>query len=289
MPKESTPKVDGTPVNGDHSLAMEIAAPVIEDESTELPAELGSHQDEDSPEPQTDEPTADVVEELPARLKGKTQAQIIQDFIGLEKEYSRQGNELGEARKLMREMLSAGLQQQKQGASPKTEEPEPTDEDFINDPRAATERLVKKRTETLEKQLTLAEQRALQTEFRSRHPKVDETLADPKFQEWVQSSPYRLRAFNSAANYDIEAGDELFGEWERMQESAAPAPTKAEVKVAAIKQNKTETGGAGAAPKSGSRRIYKSTELMRLYNTDRDRYNSMMPEITKAFQEGRVR
>lgn len=289
MPKAAPAAGAGSPVSGDHSNAMEIAAPVEEeslDAPLENPEELGSHREE--PAETSDEDEGEV--EVPTRLKGKPLAQVYREFSGLEQERSRLGNELGEARALLRQALETALKPNTGAKGASEDEPDPTDEDFDTNPRAAAEKLVAKKLKPLKEAVLSAEQRAAILEFNARRPGFQQEVATPQFQEWVQQSPYRTRMFQAAAKFDVEAADELFALWDEHKPSIEGAETSADKKKAAIKRVTTETGGAGktAAGKSG-KKIYKSSELARLYVTDRERYNEMAEEIRAAFAEGRVR
>jgi len=297
MPKAAPAAGAGIPVSGDHSNSTELSAPVTELDDATTPitddlSQLGSHRD-DAPESEvaeTEEPAGEEEVAAPARLKGKSLAQVYQEFAGLEKEYSRQGNELGEARKLVRDFLE-------QAVTPRAkeqEQPDPTDDDFALNPKASAERLLEKKLKPLQEALTVADQRALIADFNSRHPGFFQTAETADFQDWVKASPYRTRLFLAAGRYDMAAAEDLHTAWEEHAAATTPAPEvaeeKAQQKRAAVKRVTTETGGAGkqTGGKSG-KPIYKLSELTRLYNTDRDRYNDMADDIRSAFAEGRVR
>lgn len=289
MPNAASAAGAGTPVSGDHSNAMELASPVKEEGTADSgdPNELGSHRDDETVAESTEETASEV--ELPARLKGKSLSEIVQEFSGLEKEYSRQGNELGEARSLLRQALQQSLKQP--GAeSTSVEEPEPTDDEMLANPKDAVRKLVSKAVKPLQQALTAAQQQQMVTDFNARHPGYQQEVRTQEFQDFVKASPYRVRLFNSAAGYDMEAAEDLFSAWAEAKASKAPSTDAAETRRDAIKRSTTETGGAGkTAGGSSGKRIYKSTDLVRLYQTDRARYNDMMPEIKKALAEGRVR
>jgi hypothetical protein len=295
MPKAASAGT-GTPVSGNHDNAMELSAPVEEEDTTpssDDTDELGSHRDdeEETADDGSEEESSEV--EVPVRLKGKPLPQIYKEFSGLEKDRSRLANELGEARALLRQALEMTLKQQP-AAADNEEDADPTDEEWEENPREAVRKAVAKATKPLETKLATAEQRAAILEFDQRHPGYQEEAATPEFQEWVRSSPFRTRLFKAAAAFDLEAAEDLFAAWEE-RKAAKPAAgedeeTPAEKKREQIRRQKTETGGAGktAGGKSG-KKIYKSSELMRLYTQDRERYNAMAEEIRLAFAEGRVR
>lgn len=294
MPNAAPAAGAGVPVSGDHSNATELSAPLTEEDSvtTPLTGELGSHREEESEDHETDASAESEESEeevaAPARLKGKSLAQVYKEFAALEKGYSRQGQDLGEARALLRQALEAGLKST--GAkAPEDELPEPTDDDFVTDPKAAIDKVVAKKLKPLQDAVLSAEQRAAILEFEKARPGFQDEVATPQFQEWVKAKPSRDRLFQRAAQYDLEAAEDLFELWDATK-PAADAADPAEKKKAAIKRVTTETGGAGktAGGKSG-KKIYKSSELARLYVNDRERYNEMADEIMAAFAEGRVR
>jgi len=300
MPKAASAAGAGIPVSGDHSNSTEISAPVVETESihtpiSDDPSQLGSHRD-DAPAAtevaETEESASEEEVNVPARLKGKSLAQVYQEFAGLEKEYSRQGNELGETRSLMRQMLEQTVNTSGAKAS-KEELPDPTEEDFALNPKEAIQRTIEKQTKPLLDKLLTNEQRTMILDFNSRHPGFFQEAETSAFQDWVKGSPYRTKLFLAAGKYDMDAAEDLYQAWAD-QKPAAPAAEEvaaaAEQKRAAVKRVTTETGGAGkgAGGKSG-KRIFKQSELSRLYIQNRDLYNEMGDEIRQAFAEGRVR
>ena len=289
MPNATPDAGAGTPVAGDHSNATEIASPV-EAESlfavSDDPGKLGSHRDEtESP----DEGASNTVETVPTRLKGKSLQQVYSEFSGLEKEYSRQGNELGEVRSMVKDMLRMSLQNVPANQAVDSET-DPTDEEFESQPASSTQKLIDKKMKPLQDAVLSAEQRTLMLEFNAKRPGYIQTANSEEFQVWVKSSPYRVRMFKAASDFDLDAAEDLFSMWDENASSRDGQPTEAENRKAAIKRNVTETGGAGnsATGKSG-KKLYKATELARLKLTDPERYNEMSDEILSAFSEGRVR
>lgn len=294
MPNAATAASADNTALANNPHATELSAP-IQDESISAPVDqnlFGATDNDAAPETNDETPPADDAAPaetdvpIPVRLKGKSLPQIIQEFAGLEREYGRQGNELGEARTLLREALKVATEQNP-GASPATDEvPDPTDEEFDTSPKAAAEKLVDKKLKPIRAALTKAEQEAAMLRFEAKRPGYQQEAASPEFQAWLQKSPYRRRLFQDAARFDMAAAEDLYSAWDDAKPTAEAPPSKKE----ALKKVTTETGGAGkaAGTKSG-KKIYKSSELMRLFVQDRDRYNEMAPEIRAAFAEGRVR
>lgn len=163
---------------------------------------------------------------------------------------------------------------------------------------------------------------AAKEQFDRAHPDAQEILGDVEFREWVGKSKVRQELLQRAhSKFDFSAGDEVFGTWKALKgvktaaakpaaEPAADAtpgaPTEAEVKAAAstlarakgVKQAATAaaaqaaavpTGGASAGKDAGAKKIYRRADILRLMETDPDRYESLADELGKAYAEGRVR
>ena len=220
-------------------------------------------------------------EYIPKRLRGKTKEEIYKEFNGLEQDYSRMGNELGEARSLLRETLEKAL------TANKVEEPQVTEEDILSKPKESVQKLIDAALKPVKDATVSAEQRALMLEFNMRHPGYQETAKSPEFRDWLSESSYRTRLFTQASKFDLDAAEDLFTEFDSYKKSGQTTDTNE--KRREIRNASTETGGAGKSTSKTGKKIYKSTDLMRLYNQDRERYNDMSAEIQLAFQEGRVR
>ena len=307
MPKKSSVNNPVTNVN-----AMELSAPV-------KPDALGSHQEDpnaadnashsDDPENAPEGESSDEADNddglvIPTRLKGKALKDVYTEFAGLEKAHSQQGNELGEARSLLRQTLESVIDsQESRRAAPADPAETVTDEEMSENPREAVRKLVKAELAPLVAEGATTKQKLLVLDFNERHPDYQQTARTPEFQEFVKASPYRTRLYQKAAQYDLDAAEDLYMAYEEHVKStatndpddddagdAAPAVDPATARRRTIRQVQTQRGGAGGDPGKGSRtKVYKSTELARLYITDRDKYNEMMPEIKLAYREGRVK
>lgn len=296
MPKNDSVSTATTAVNPN---AMELTGPVDDEFLSGTPDDsLGSHRDDDTTDSKTDtdaEDDGDEVPEdkIPARLKGKSLSQVYAEFAGLEREYSRQGNELGEHREMLRQTLDTILQSNNR-ATP--EEPEEVTDEDLQSPEGVR-KLVEREIAPVKARAATAEQKLLVVEFNERHPGFQQTVKTPEFQEFVKSSRYRASLLQKASNYDMDAADELFTAWEEKvaaakadgtdeDEQEDPAVTKRRK----LRQASTETGGAGkGAGGKGGKKVWKSVEIHRLYNNDREKYNEQIEEIKLAYREGRVK
>ena len=229
--------------------------------------------------------TSEVVEyELPEKFRGKSQKEIIDAYSNLEKELGRKGQEVGELRKLADQFLQSKVNQR---------EPEPEEEfDFYDDPKAAVEKLLKNdpRLKQAEAQAAAMKAQAAMSQLEKAHPDFMDVVQDSKFQEWVKGSKIRTQLFMAADNYDFDAANELLGTWKERsminKTKEAEAEQEADRK-AALKGAKSESRSSGEA-KAG-KKIYRRADLIRLKQTDPNRYDMLADEIYAAYAEGRVK
>lgn len=184
--------------------------------------------------------------------------------------------------------------------------------------------LIKKINETLganAAETATARAHAAKEQFDRAHPDAAEILGDQEFREWVGKSKVRQALLQRAhSKFDFDAGDEVFGTWKALKgvktaaakpagepaaDGAAGTPTEAEVKAAASTMARAKgakaaqaaaaqaaaapTGGASAGKDAGAKKIYRRADILRLMETDSERYEQLADEIGKAYAEGRVR
>ena len=118
---------------------------------------------------------------------------------------------------------------------------------------------------------------------------MQEILTDSKFADWIKGSKIRTQLFVQAdQQYDAEAADELFTTWKERQQvvEQTVANEKASRKTAVKNASAGNAKGSGEA---ASRKVYRRSDIIKLMQTDPDRYLSLSDEIMQAYQEGRVR
>jgi hypothetical protein len=159
-------------------------------------------------------------------------------------------------------------------------------------------------------------------QFNRTHPDAPQILQDPEFRQWVSASPIRRSLLQRAHQaYDFHAGDEVFSTWKALRGAkqpaskageqpaaaaapAAGAPSAADISAAAAtlanarkakadataKAAAVPTGGAsGAGKPAGGKKIFRRADVMRLMETDPERYEALADEIAQAYAENRVR
>ena len=236
-------------------------------------------------EPQVEE-TPQEQEEIPDKYKGKSTAEIVRMHQEAEKLLGKQSGEVGE----LRSVVDNYIQTQLDTNTPATQEPE-EDIDFFSDPDKAVERAIKNHPsiKAAEAQTQQYKQQTAQAQLQQRHPDMQEILQDGKFVEWIKGSKIRTQLFAQAdTQYDYEAADELFTIWkERQQTVAQTAVNEKASRKEAVKT--ASTGGAKGSGETASKKVYRRSDIIKLMQTDPERYLALSPEIEKAYAEKRVR
>ncbi len=266
-------------------------------------------------------PAADVDDDLPEDLRGKTPKELAKMYREAQSLIGRQGSELGEFRRKADLLIQASLANlAKRDAAPASEKkpdaPAEDDEtEFFAKPKAAVSReienhpIIKEIREALGKaEADKAAQAAISAteKFNTAHPDAGQIMQDPEFRKWVGASRVRSSLLKRAhERFDFDAGDEIFGTWKALK-GVKPAPagggedTSAAAKTlaaaakakreAALRDAATPTGGgAGGSKAGGSKKIYRRADVLRLMEEDNARYEALAPEIELAYREGRVR
>ena len=240
----------------------------------------------EEPEEANQEETSDE-DELPEKYRGKSQYDIAKMHMEAEKLLGRQSSEVGELRTIVDDFVKSQLDTQK--AAPQQDEEEQID--WFSDPDKALEQALAKHPKLKEAETVSQQMRQAQAlaELQSKHPDYQEVLGDKAFGEWVAGSKIRLQLFKQAdASYDTEAADELLSLWkERKQYTTQAVSNERSARKDQVKSASTgAVSGSGEAP---SKKIYRRADLIKLMQTDPDRYMSMADDIQRAYAEKRVR
>lgn len=251
---------------------------------------LDEREDEilESQEPEQAEEVAEEQSSIPEKYRGKSLEDLVQMHQEAEKLVGRQGDEVGELRKVVDEYIRTQLQESQ---APKQQQ-EPDEEiDFFVDPKKAMSRAIEnhpKIREAEEYSQQYRKQNAL-AQLQAKHPDMQSILQDTKFAEWVKASKVRTRLFVEAdQEYNYESADELFSLW---KERAAVVQQTNNMEQQARKQSlkAASTGNARGTGEAARKKIYRRADIIKLMKTDPERYHSLSDEIFKAYAEGRVR
>lgn len=251
-------------------------------------AEFVEEVEDKKEEPQQEEVKAEEVKtepEIPEKYKEKTLQDVIAMHQEAEKLIGRQGTELGELRRVANSYV------QSQSQAKQTEVKETSDDDFFANPKQAVDNAIQNHPKIRQaEQLTLEMQRSKAlSSLKEKHPDFTEIVKDQGFQDWIGNSKVRTELFARAdRRYDYDAADELISTWkEKKQLGGKTVEMEKQARSQDIKSATTTVpSGSGEAP---SKKIFRRSDIQKLIYNDPDKYEAMMPEIEKAYREGRVR
>lgn len=237
-------------------------------------------------EEQPTEPEQPPQEDIPEKYKGKSIQDIIEMHQNAEKLAGRQSSEVGELRKIVDDFITSQSQSVTQTQQPEEEF------DFLDNPEEAVKRAVdshpavtaaKKLAE--ETEVSKKVQQA-QDELLKRHPDTSEILQNPKFAEWIQAKESRQTILRRAnESNDVDSMSFLFDEFKDDN------PVSSQTSVVSEQQAQAKRSAQTGAVSSGggtSKKVYRRADIIKLMQTDRDRYEQLSPEIDAAYREGRV-
>ena len=258
------------------------------EETTEEFATLAEPEEQAAPEePVVEAEEAPVEEDLPEKYQGKSAADIARMHQELEKRLGQQSQEVGELRRHFDEYVQSSIQSQQ--SAPEVVEEEI---DFFADPSAAVAKAIENHPSLKQAQAVAAEMAKSQAlaKLKASHPDMNEVLADAQFKEWVTSSPIRAQLYEQAdQKYDFAAADELLTLYKERR-TVVEQTAKVEKQHQKNEVKKASTGTARSNPEgSTSRKVYRRRDIIELMNSDPKRYEALMPEIMKAYSEGRVK
>jgi predicted RNA-binding protein YlqC (UPF0109 family) len=223
-------------------------------------------------------------DDIPEKYKGKDVKEIIRMHAEAEKLIGRQGSEVGELRKVVDEFIKA------QTSTKQQTQVEDQEIDFFADPNQAVARAIENHPKIKQAEQVALQMRQAETVnlLKQNHPDYMQTVEDPAFQNWVASSKIRTRLFAEAHAYDYDSADELLSTWKERQQ-VAKATVDAEKTDRQRQLKAASTVMAQGNDEAPSKKIYRRADIIRLMQTDPDRYDSMQDEIMAAYREGRVR
>jgi hypothetical protein len=240
--------------------------------------------------PEEEQPVQEAAPELPEKYHGKSVEELVQMHQELEKFSGKQSTEVGELRKVVDDYIQTQLSAQAPQQQQQTDDEE-DDVDFFVDPKTAVSRAIDNHpkireaqayTEQYKKQATLAQ-------LQQQHPDMEQVLQDPKFADWIKGSKVRTQLFVQADQmYDYDAANELFSLWkEKNQVVQQTAQAEKVARKSAVKS--ANTGNARGTAEGSRKKVYRRADIIKLMQSDPDRYMALQPEIMAAYAEKRVK
>ena len=223
---------------------------------------------------------------VPDKYQNKSLQEVVQMHQEAEKLLGKQSSEVGELRGVVDDYIQTQLTQQQAPVQQQED-----DTDFFVDPQAAVNRAIDNHPKIQEaNQVTqnYRKQTAL-SQLQSKHPEMTAIVQDANFAEWIKGSKIRTQLFVQAdQKYDYDAADELFSLW---KERASVAEQTVAVEKQARKQQvkSASTGNARGTGQGSRKKVYRRADIIKLMNTDPDRYAALSEEIFQAYADGRVK
>jgi len=243
-------------------------------------------QDEVPAEPEEVVEADEPVSDLPEKYKGKDVKEIIAMHQNAEQLLGKQGQEVGELRKIVDDFIQSQNVNQAQTALDEFNESE-----FFEKPKESLEKLLNnhpsiKQTQVLSEQLRKQETLAL---LKTNHPDFMDVVQDPSFAEWVNASKVRQKLLQAAdSSYDYDSADELLSLWKERQ-NLVKSTVEVEKKERKQQVKAASSGTSRGSAEKPARKIYRRSDIIDLIRKDPQRYEALMPEIRQAYAEGRVK
>ena len=250
------------------------------------------------PDPAAEAPKSD----LPEKYAGKTFEDVVALHQNLEKEYGRQGNEIGTYRELVSSLASSKRVDDLSEEGPTESKPvEVTTDNLWDNPTEAISSVVK---EVLARELEPLRANQVQSEILTAHQQLlsefpdAETIGnDPGFVEFVEKSPYRLQdAQNWVEKHDVDSARRLLTDYKqyssvtstKLPEAEEVGTPATQTPVQKARSASTEAGRGGSASNSGRQTIHREQVLKLIAsNPEKYRSKSFQDELRKAIDEGR--
>ncbi len=235
--------------------------------------------------------TTQPEDEVPTKFRGKTVDEIVDSYTNLEQQYGRQGNELGELRKLADSLIQKNLSETSSQRAESLEKEVLSEEDFFTDPVTAVRRVVEEALEPVRQNLGQTQLDSTVQKLQAKHPDLEAIVSDSSFQNWVLASTPRQEMWARASNGDFDYADELFSQYKAVNQVSVQAKRKQDEAVKEEELKAATTVSAGSSRDAGSmgKPIYKRSELIRLRMNDPQRYQDLHTEIMQAYTDNRVR
>jgi hypothetical protein len=226
---------------------------------------------------------------VPEKFQNKSLDEIIQSYKELETLYGRQGQELGELRRVaddyIKEKMSAptnvGQTDIRQSFK------EPIDFDSLPESEKINAVLEEKLAPMKQAYAELQKEKFL-TKLHQTHPDFLDVAKTQDFKDWVLGSELRKEMFVRAdRGYDYNSAHELLSTYKAIK--GIRTETKREQQEIVDSSFRNAQVETGIVEDNAPRKIYRRADIIALKMKNPARYSQLEPEIRKAYEEGRVR
>jgi hypothetical protein len=263
-------------------------SPEYQPEDGEALATFDEEQIEEAPEEvQPDQYVEEPQEEdIPEKYQGKDIKDIVRMHQEAEKLLGKQSSEVGELRKIVDDFVKSQIAT----SSPQKQQGE-EEVDFFTDPDKAIAHAIANHPSVKQAEETsmVMKQQTILNKLQAEHPDFLDIIQNDGFKEWVGASKVRTELYDRAdKQFDYDSANELLTLWkERQNIVAETAEMQKEDRKRQVKA--ASTGNARGSGERPSRKIYRRADIIKLMQTDPNRYQDMAAEIRQAYAEGRVK
>jgi hypothetical protein len=231
-----------------------------------------------------EETTQEKEDDLPEKYRGKSAKEIAEMHQQAERLIGKQGSEVGELRKVVDDFISTQTLKESQ-----TAETPVTSDEFYENPQKNVNKQIDSHPAIKEAKKAAQEMKrtATLTRLNSEYPDLEATVQDPNFAEWIKSSRVRSELYNRAeVEFDYDSAKELLSNWSDKKERVAKVAETS--KIDKDNQLKAASVGSKGNNEPVSKKKYRRSDIIKLMQTDPDKYDALSDEIMLAYQEGRV-
>lgn len=231
-----------------------------------------------------EETTQEKEDDLPEKYQGKSAKEIAEMHQQAEKLIGKQGSEVGELRKVVDDFISTQTLKESQ-----TAETPVTSDEFYENPQKNVNKQIDSHPAIKEAQKAAQQMKrtATLTRLNSEYPDLETTVQDPNFAEWIKSSRVRSELYNRAeVDFDYDSAKELLSNWSDKKERVAKVAETS--KIDKDNQLKAASVGSKGNNEPVSKKKYRRSDIIKLMQTDPEKYDALSDEIMLAYQEGRV-
>jgi len=235
-------------------------------------------------DPVVQEEAAPKEDDLPEKYRGKSAKEIAEMHQQAERLIGKQGSEVGELRKVVDDFISTQTSKESQ-----TIETPVTSDEFYENPQKNVNKQIDSHPAIKEAKKAAQEMKrtATLTRLNSEYPDLETTVQDPNFAEWIKSSRVRSELYNRAeVEFDYDSAKELLSNWSDKKERVAKVAETS--KIDKDNQLKAASVGSKGNNEPVSKKKYRRSDIIKLMQTDPDKYDALSDEIMLAYQEGRV-
>ena len=220
--------------------------------------------------------------EMPAKFAGKSAEEIAQAHSNLERHAGQQGNELGNLRRQVDQLLEM--------QNTKSEPVEPLQVDsLLDNPSKAINSAIDSNPKlvAIERKLAEEDRNKQKAGFEQKHPKWQETMNTEGFKSWIGASSVRQTMWDTAdKKYNYALADELFSNYSDIHGARSEQAEQGRQQRKANDLKAAGTVNKGSSFSSTKR--YTRAELVNLRVSKPDVYEANKDEIYRAYAENRV-